>query len=246
MSFVSNGTTFFSNSSGTDLYLACGATQIDFASVPETGEVNGEGAAISWANTLDCSDFTALNDTGTNWDDVSQIPNPPGTQSICGADIIRGGTIGALPCNSTLAVALADFSATQQSDAVLLTWETNSELNNRGFNLYRGTSAAGWDRQLNETLIPSQSQGNAGGFIYTWEDRTELVPGASYFYWVEDVNIYGAATRHGPVSVDYTVPTAVTVSEIQAGPAATVRLPWLWVAVSAGIALGLSRLRRRA
>ena len=105
-----------------------------------------------------------------------------------------------------LAVTLADFSAVQQGDHVLLTWETNSELNNRGFNLYRGTSAAGPDRQLNETLIPSQSQGNPGGFIYTWEDRAELVPGTSYFYWVEDVDINGAATMHGPVSVDYTAP----------------------------------------
>ena len=50
----------------------------------------------------------------------------------------------------------------------------------------------------------------------------------------------------GPVSVDYMVPTAVTVSEVQAGPAATAGLPWLWVAVSAGMALGLGRVRRRA
>ncbi len=117
---------------------------------------------------------------------------------------------------SPLAVTLADFSAVQQGDAVLLTWETNTELNNRGFNLYRGTSDGGPDRQLNETLIPSQSQGNPGGFIYTWDDRTDLVPGTSYFYWVEDVDNSGVATRHGPVSVVYTGPTAVTLSGIQA------------------------------
>ena len=111
---------------------------------------------------------------------------------------------------SPLAVTLADFSAVQQGNAVLLTWETNSELNNRGFNLYRGTSAAAPDRQLNETLIPSQSQGNPGGFVYTWEDRADLVPGTTYFYWVEDVDIYGTATMHGPVSVDFAVPTAVS------------------------------------
>ena len=82
-----------------------------------------------------------------------------------------------LSSSAPTAVTLADFSAVQQGDMVLLTWETNSELNNRGFNLYRGTSAAGPDRQLNETLIPSQSQGNPGGFVYTWEDRADLVPG---------------------------------------------------------------------
>ena len=141
--------------------------------------------------------------------------------------------------NSPQAVTLAEFSAVQQGDAVLLTWETNSELNNRGFNLYRGTSDAGWDRQLNSTLIPSQSQGNPGGFIYTWEDRTDLVPGTTYFYWVEDVDIYGVATMHGPVSVDYTVPTAVTLSGIQASTCS-----WLSLAVGrspSGVAGAASR-----
>ena len=39
-----------------------------------------------------------------------------------------------------LAVLLAGFNATPQGDAVLVTWETVSELNNQGFNLYRGGS----------------------------------------------------------------------------------------------------------
>ncbi len=118
------------------------------------------------------------------------------------------------------AVTLADFSAVQQGDAVLLTWETVSELTNRGFNLYRGVSPAGPDRQLNTTLIPSQSPGNSSGFIYTWEDRAELIPGTAYFYWVEDVDMRGVATMHGPVSVVFSVPTSLTLAEVGASPAA--------------------------
>jgi|GEM_PF-6662226 len=120
------------------------------------------------------------------------------------------------------AVTMADFSAAQTGDAVLLTWETVSELENRGFNLYRGVDPSAPDRQLNDTLIPSQSQGNPGGFIYTWEDRADLTPGTTYFYWVEDVDIYGTATRHGPVSVDYGAPTAVRV--LDAGAVTTLPL----------------------
>jgi hypothetical protein len=126
---------------------------------------------------------------------------------------------------SPLGVTLVDFSAVQQADAVLVTWETNSELENRGFNLYRGTSAAGPDRQLNATLIPSQSQGNPGGFIYTWDDHADLVPGTTYFYWVEDVSLSGATTLHAPVRVDFAVPTAVTLGTVQAKPAARLALP---------------------
>ena len=50
---------------------------------------------------------------------------------------------GLMTVGSPLAAALADFRAAQQGEAILLTWETVSELGNIGFNLYRGPSAAG-------------------------------------------------------------------------------------------------------
>ena len=76
-----------------------------------------------------------------------------------------GGEVedGASP--SPLAVTLADFGAVQQGDAVVVTWETTTELENQGFNLYRGASPAGPDRQINETLIPSQAPGSSGEFV---------------------------------------------------------------------------------
>ena len=166
-------------------------------------------------------------------------------QSSGGTAALAGGFWN--PASSIpLAVTLADFSAVQQGDCVLLTWETVSELNNRGFNLYRGTSEAGPERQLNETLIPSQSPGSPGGFIYNWEDCADLTPGVTYFYWVEDVDIHGAATLHGPVSADFTAPTAVEVgglaaSSRHAGPPA-----WLaaLAATLGGAALFMGRRRR--
>ena len=149
----------------------------------------------------------------------------------------------ALKETAPTAVTLADFSAAQTGDAVLLTWETASELENRGFNLYRGTDPSAPERQLNDTLIPSQSPGNPGGFIYTWEDRADLAPGTTYFYWVEDVDMNGVATRHGPVSVDYSVPTAVRV--LDAGAVTT--LPLALPLISAGLLAlaGLAAVGRR-
>jgi len=119
---------------------------------------------------------------------------------------------------SPLAAALASFDAEAYPDHILVTWETVSELGNLGFNLYRGASATGPDRQLNQTLIPSQSPGSSNGFVYTWEDAADLVPGATYYYWVEALDIYGVTTRYGPVSVDYTTPTAVRLVQVSATP----------------------------
>lgn len=139
-------------------------------------------------------------------------------QSSGGAVALVGGFWN--PASSApLAITLAGFSAVQQGDAVLATWETASELDNLGFNLYRGLDPTGPDRQLNAALIPSQSPGSSGGFSYTWEDRADLAPGATYFYWLEDVDIHGTATMHGPVSVDFSAPAAVQVTGLAASSA---------------------------
>jgi hypothetical protein len=125
---------------------------------------------------------------------------------------------------------------------------TASELHNRGFNLYRGVSPDGWDRQLNTALIPSQSQGSPSGFVYTWLDDVDLVPGTSYYYWLQDVDTSGAMTMHGPVSVDYTGPTAVTLGGMEATPAAgpAVPLAGALLALLAPLAGALAVRRRRA
>ncbi|MFZ2359013.1 MAG: hypothetical protein WA040_06685, partial [Anaerolineae bacterium] len=165
-------------------------------------------------------------DGGPNWSETGGTMGNP-TFSFAGLTSLSQFTAFK---SGVLAITLADFYAAQQGDAVLVTWETASELNNRGFNLYRGTSPDGWDHQLNTALIPSQSQGSPSGFVYTWEDRADLVPGVTYYYWLQDVDTSGAMTMHGPVSVDYSGPTAVTLNGIQASPAAGAgALPWLWV-----------------
>lgn len=189
-------------------------------------------------NDGDCGDVTLV---------AAAAPLTPdgGANSTGRADggEVEDYTFGAGP----LAVTLASFSAAQQSDAVQLAWETTTELNNFGFNVYRGRSQVGPDRKLNEAFIPSQSPGNSSGFIYTWDDRADLTPGTSYFYWVEDVSTSGATTLHGPVSVNYQAPTAVRLSGMDASPAAPLALPGvLPVALAGLVALaGAVGLRRR-
>jgi autotransporter-associated beta strand protein len=146
------------------------------------------------------------------------------------------------------AVTLASFEAAQAPDAamIVVTWETTTELNNRGFNVWRGATSAGPDVKLNDTLIPSDSQGLPGsGFTYTWEDSKDLVPGTTYYYWLEDLDTNDNLTLHPePVSVTYdAAPTAVTLNGLSAVPAAIPALGGL--AAVALAALGGVALRRR-
>lgn len=118
---------------------------------------------------------------------------------------------------SPTAVTLAGFESFVMPDgAVQLHWETVSELSNQGFNLWRNTLPDGPVDQINEALIPSQAPGSAQGFAYTWED-SDVVSGQTYYYWLEDIDLNGTTTLHGPVSVTAGTPTAVTVSQLSAG-----------------------------
>jgi hypothetical protein len=97
------------------------------------------------------------------------------------------------------AVDLVSFTATRQDGAVLVAWETATEVDNVGFNLYRGVSADGLYTKLNGALIPSQSPGSIFGAAYTWLD-TDVQPGVTYYYKIEDVAVGGVRTMHGPIS----------------------------------------------
>ena len=69
-----------------------------------------------------------------------------------------------------LAVNLASFDAAAQAGHVLVTWETVSELDNAGFNLYR---TATFDPPTAANLLatlPSQGPGSTQGFSYSYQD----------------------------------------------------------------------------
>jgi len=114
----------------------------------------------------------------------------PGTNSKCGCERLN---LTGVP----MAVDLASFAAAPQGNGVLLSWETATEFDNLGFHLYRAGTLDGQRTRLNQRLIPSQSPGSAVGAAYTFLDET-AAPGNIYYYWLEDVDVYGVAVQHGP------------------------------------------------
>lgn len=113
-----------------------------------------------------------------------------------------------------LSVLLADFSAQAQSDHVQVAWETVSEADNAGFNLYRSLTADGEYTLLG--YIPSASPGSPSGAAYSYQDF-DVQTGQTYWYKLEDINLAGVATMHGPLSVVFgQTPTAVTLGSLGA------------------------------
>ncbi|MEA3336026.1 MAG: CotH kinase family protein [Chloroflexota bacterium] len=123
-----------------------------------------------------------------------------------------------------LAVLLASFSASAQANHVLVSWATVSEVDNAGFNVYRGLSAGAPETLLG--FVPSAVPGSAQGAGYSYADL-DIADGQTYWYWLEDVDTSGATGLHGPVSVTYLAPTAVTLSDLTAGGQPPENLNWL-------------------
>lgn len=96
------------------------------------------------------------------------------------------------------AVDLVSFTAQIfPGHSTLVGWETAQELDNLGFNLYRSTTEDGPRVKLNDTLLPAENPGTVMGAEYAFVDE-----GTGRWYWLEDVDLYGVSTFHGPASVD--------------------------------------------
>ncbi len=191
----------------------------------------------------DGSVFTDLLNTGS-------LHSPQASYTVAGGQLVapvdgRWGRILRYT-SGPLAVHLASFDAEAQADRVRVVWETASELDNAGFNLYRTGSAAA-QPEPGDLLAyaPSQAPGAAQGAVYGYDDLA-VQPGQTYWYWLEDVSLSGATTLHGPVSATVQAPTAVRLSGSLAAGAGGAGSASLAGAL-AGLALaGLAWRRRQA
>ncbi|MBW2059142.1 MAG: DUF2341 domain-containing protein [Deltaproteobacteria bacterium] len=103
--------------------------------------------------------------------------------------------------SATTSVDLVSFKATGHEGSVRIEWETAGESENFGFDLYRASSRGGPYVRLTEALIPGAIFSVAEN-TYTYED-TDVTPGTLYFYRLEDVDVRGGRTVHGPICVDW-------------------------------------------
>ena len=95
-------------------------------------------------------------------------------------------------------IALASFTGIPGNREVMLVWVTESEIENAGFNIYRAETEDGIYVRLSAALIPAQGTATSGA-TYTYADR-DVVNRRTYFYKLEDIDVNGVATSHGPVS----------------------------------------------
>jgi hypothetical protein len=118
----------------------------------------------------------------------------------CEQDTDCGEGYGCTNCECVIVtlVSLSSFEATATNKQIILTWTTESEIDNAGFNIYRSEAKDGTYTKLNTSLIPAAGSATQGA-AYDFSDNT-VQNRKTYFYKLEDIDLNGTATMHGPVS----------------------------------------------
>jgi hypothetical protein len=206
---------------------------------------------------------TVLAQTGGQYD-LSWSTIDEGGPSSTGDSYWLGGTAGQIDASGPLtggsfeltggfwsiengpptAVTLASFTAIPQAGSILVAWETAMEIDTVGFNLYRAQSPSGDWVRLNAALIPSQSPGSVFGATYTWLDE-DVASGITYYYRLEDVEVSGQRTFHGPITAQAGGPTSVILRALGSDSAHGGALLAVGLVVCLGGATLMWRARRR-
>ena len=95
-------------------------------------------------------------------------------------------------------ITLASFDAKPGNGKVTLKWVTATEIDNAGFNILRAESENGEYVQINKSLIPAKGSATQGS-SYMFVD-TEAANRMTYYYKLQDIDLNGTATMHGPES----------------------------------------------
>lgn len=113
-------------------------------------------------------------------------------------------------------VSFTNLTAIDNGADITVRWNTETEMDNAGFNVYRSTGIEDARTLLNGELI--QARGNElRGANYAFNDWN-VTDGTTYYYWIEDVNLHGKTATHGPVEVSKKARTPTVFSLAQNSP----------------------------
>ena len=93
-----------------------------------------------------------------------------------------------------LPVSLSKFRPERLKDTgeIVISWITESELNNAGFNILRSETRDGEFSKINTSLIAGQGT-TSERTTYTWKDKSAK-PNVVYYYQIQDVSLDGQVT----------------------------------------------------
>ena len=172
------------------------------------GPGGGGGGGIVYLSATAASISVAGGAAGTSTTDGSNFSATAGSNGTSSTTLTASGIPGVFSgaqCTPT-AVSMESFTAKPHGNGVALNWKTGFEVDNLGFNIYREES--GEPVRINPSLIAGSAlitrPGKAltAGWSYAWFDPVPLEHRIPRYY-LEDIDLRGNKTWHGPIGVDF-------------------------------------------
>lgn len=142
--------------------------------------------------------FTVVDGSGTAG--LAWRTSPPNAVVVFEDDETTQSTANVLQNDTDrlIPVELTTFEAEALGRQVRVSWQTASETENLGFDVYRALASDGDYAKINQQRIPGAGT-SAEAHAYEYTD-TDVTPGTTYFYKLADVDFAGNLSFHGPVS----------------------------------------------
>lgn len=150
------------------------------------GELNGN----------DSANLRLWRNAGDRWEVIGRSSGDSSAVSVTGVTAFSDWAIS--EHGTTTAATVLDFSARRVPAGVEVAWTTSTEMLNAGFRLYRAQELYGPAIALHPELLPAQGDGFGHDYVYVDAIGDFRAP---IYYWLEDVDLAGMATRHGPALV---------------------------------------------
>lgn len=110
----------------------------------------------------------------------------------CGLVLLLAGVPGAVADETA-----EDRSAETATVTKTLKWTTASEVDNFGYDVYRGASEDGpFERRTEDPVLGAGTTDEPTSYRYVDDG---LVPGRDYYYYVESISIHGERERFTPI-----------------------------------------------
>ncbi len=115
-----------------------------------------------------------------------------GDGTICEADV---------DCVA-LIVEYDSWSARATADGVLIRWVTSLEVDTIGFRVLRETATGRREKLLSAVaeMIPAAGNGLTGASYEVLDPKETSVD--VLYYYLEDIDVFGRVTRHGPITIE--------------------------------------------
>ncbi|MEZ4711361.1 MAG: hypothetical protein R3A44_29465 [Caldilineaceae bacterium] len=163
-----------------------------------------ETATPTATNTVAPTSTTMPTETPTPAPTDTGEPTPTNTPTVPVAGYEETATPTPLPTavHPPTAIEVVQMAAIVNDGPVTVRWETGSEIETLGFNIWRSTSGQRSEAVLlTANLIPSRG-GTGTGALYEFADTTAQA-GTHYTYWIEEVELSGAVADAGSIRTEF-------------------------------------------